>query len=104
VDHIADEISMLAVEQEIDDHIYVEHKIRDSYVKVLEPCCVDINGSSDEDEDNLYVYSSDDGAARDVRFMTVRMRGVLQLMMGLKLLKLKYQLMVAIESMLVVSL
>lgn len=30
----------------------MERKIRDSYVKVLEPCCVDINGSSDEDEDS----------------------------------------------------
>lgn len=46
----------------------MERKIRDSYVKVLEPCCVDINGSSDEDEDNMYVYSSDDGGSRDVMF------------------------------------
>lgn len=52
----------------LDAHVYGQRKIRDSYVKVLEPCCVDINGSSDEDEDNLYVYSSDDGGSRDVMF------------------------------------
>jgi hypothetical protein len=68
VDNIADLISMRAVAEEEDGHVYVEHNIRDSYVKVLEPRCVDINGSSDEDEDNLYVYSSDDGGARHVKF------------------------------------
>ena len=67
-DHIAEEISIYVVYEQTDAHIYVEHNVRDICVKVLEPQCVNINESSDEDEDNLYMYSSDDGGAKYVRF------------------------------------
>jgi hypothetical protein len=67
-DHIADEISIAAVGDAEDAHIYVEHNVSDISVKVLEPKCVMLGGSSEEDDDNSCVYSSDDGGAKGVKF------------------------------------
>jgi hypothetical protein len=68
-DHIADEISIGAVGDGRDGHIYVEHNVDDISVKVLGPKCVTLGGSSEEeDDDKLYMYSSDDGGAKGVKF------------------------------------
>jgi len=48
-DHIVDEIVMCVVAGKIDGQIYVEHNGSDSCVKVIEPQCIDLNESNEED-------------------------------------------------------
>jgi len=67
-DHIADEVAMYDVSRGVDGQLYVEHNVTDMSVKVDMPHFVDLNGSNEEDEDKLYMYSSDDGGAKGVKF------------------------------------
>jgi hypothetical protein len=67
-DHIADEVAIHAVGDGIDGQIYVEHNVTNMSVKVNMPNFVDLNESSGEDEDNMLMYSSDDGGAKGVKF------------------------------------
>jgi len=67
--HVADEITIAVVGGGTDGHIYVEHNVSDISVKVLEPKCVMLGGSSEEeDNDKFYMYSSDDGGAKGLKF------------------------------------
>jgi len=54
-DHIVDEIAMFAVSRGIDGQVYVEHNVTDMSIKVDMPQFVDLNGSSEDDEDKLYM-------------------------------------------------
>lgn len=68
LDNIADEIAIYAVGEGIDGQIFVEHNVTNMSVKVDMPNFVDLNESSGEDEDNLMMYSSDDGGAKGLKF------------------------------------
>jgi len=67
-DSIAIEVAMYAIGEGIDGQIYVEHNVTNMSVKVDMPNFVDLNDSSGEDEDNLMMYSSDDGGAKGLKF------------------------------------